>query len=395
MTEDKKLPRVLVVDDSRMVRATIVKHIRGHFDIREENDGEAGWEALLVDPAISLVLTDIGMPRLDGYGLLERIRGSKVSRVRELPVVIISGDEDEKARERALGLGANGFIAKGSGSVELLATLNSMVRLSLTQNELEESRAALARQSPVEPSTGLANRGYVQQRATQEIARARRTRSDIAVLAIELDHVTPLLGRYGEHVVELIGRKLSKMLHGRIRAEDSLSQRSAGQFVLLAPGTDLIAACAFALRLKQRLETLVMTYREERIRVSVSIGVASALVDRIDVVGELVALASRRAAAGFAAGGNRVVANKGEVDQALLDRQIAPMFSIDAALRQLRLGQPEDATTHLPELLSTLLPLLELMESRLRCGLPIERLKEAARQTGAGDGADDMTNTHI
>ncbi|MBN8443764.1 MAG: response regulator [Thauera sp.] len=395
MSEDKKLPRVLVVDDSRMVRATIVKHIRGHFDIREENDGEAGWEALLVDPAISLVLTDIGMPRLDGYGLLERIRASKVGRVRGLPVVIISGDEDEKARERALSLGANGFITKGSGSVELLATLHSMVRLARTQNELEESRAALARQSPVEPATGLATPGYVQQRATQDIARARRTHSDIAVLAIELDHVTPLLARYGEHVVDLIGRKLTKMLMGRIRAEDSLSQRSAGQFVLLAPGTDLVAGCAFALRLKQRLETLVMTYREERIRVSVSIGVASTRADHIEVVGELVALASRRAAAGFAAGGNRVIANKGEVDQALLEQQIAPMFSIDAALRQLRLGQPEDAATHLPDLLNTLLPLLELMESRLHCGLPIERLRDACRQTGTGDDDSLMTRTHI
>ena len=130
MSEDESLPRILVVDDSRMVRASIVKHIRGRFDVREEADGEAGWEALLVDPGIELVLTDIGMPRLDGYGLLERIRASRVSRVRELPVVIISGDEDESARERALGLGANGFVAKGSGSVELLATMSSLLRLS-------------------------------------------------------------------------------------------------------------------------------------------------------------------------------------------------------------------------------------------------------------------------
>jgi len=109
-TADDKMARVLVVDDSRMVRASIIKHIRGRFDAREEPDGEAGWEALLVDPAIDLVVTDIGMPRLDGFGLLERIRGSKVARVRNLPVVIISGDEDENARERALKLGANGFI---------------------------------------------------------------------------------------------------------------------------------------------------------------------------------------------------------------------------------------------------------------------------------------------
>ena len=111
MSTPDRLPRILVVDDSRMVRASILKHVRGRFEAREEVDGEAGWEALLVDPAIDLVLTDIGMPRLDGFALLERIRTSRVARVRELPVVIISGDEDERARARALALGANGFVA--------------------------------------------------------------------------------------------------------------------------------------------------------------------------------------------------------------------------------------------------------------------------------------------
>ncbi|MFC5767934.1 GGDEF domain-containing response regulator [Thauera sinica] len=395
MTDERKLPKVLVVDDSRMVRATIVKHIRGHFDVREEGDGEAAWEALLVDPAISMVLTDIGMPRLDGYGLLERIRGSRVGRVRTLPVVILSGDEDEKARGRALGLGANGFITKGSGGAELLATLHSMARLAHTQNELEESRAALARQSPMEPSTGLATEAYLQHRAKQELARARRTQSDIVALVMELDDLAPLLVRYGDHVVQLIGRKLSKMLGSRIRAEDTLTQRSASQFALLAPGTDLVAGCAFALRLKQRLENLVMTYREERIRVSVSIGVASAAADGLSSVGDLLEMATRRAQAGVAAGGNRVIASKGEVSQAALEREAAPMLSVDAALRHLRLGQPEEVAAQLPELVSTLLPLLELLESRLHCGFPIAQLKQMQNKTGSRGDDLDVAQTHI
>ena len=106
-------PRVLIVDDSRMVRATIAKQIRGTFDVREEADGEAGWQALLVDPTVSVVVSDIGMPVLDGYGLLERIRDSKVSRIHDLPVIIISGEEDADSREKARQLGANDFITKG------------------------------------------------------------------------------------------------------------------------------------------------------------------------------------------------------------------------------------------------------------------------------------------
>ena len=75
---DQNLPRVLIIDDSRMVRASIIRHVRGRFEVREEADGEAGWQTLLVDPTIQAVITDIGMPRLDGYGLLERMRSSRL-----------------------------------------------------------------------------------------------------------------------------------------------------------------------------------------------------------------------------------------------------------------------------------------------------------------------------
>ncbi len=387
MTDDDKLPRVLVVDDSRMVRASIVKHVRGRFEIREEPDGEAGWEALLVDPGIDLVLSDIAMPRLDGYGLLERIRASKLARVRELPVVIISGDEDEAARERALGLGANGFISKGAGSVELLATLTALLRLAKAQSELAQSRAALARQSPIDPATGLASGAYLDHHGAQSIAQARRYQSEIAALVIEVDQYDALAAQHGEHVVGLIIRKLSKLLAGRIRAEDTLSQHSASQFALLSPGLDLVSSCAFALRLRGSVEKLLMAYREERIRVTLTIGVASSAVDGKRAVSELLGLARARAIAGRAAGGNRVVAERGEVDPACIERELARHVSIDAALRQLRTGAVADVDLQLRNIIGALMPLFELVESRLHCGLPLGQLQ--LFQKGAGAGSDD------
>lgn len=386
-TADDKLPRILVVDDSRMVRASILKHLRGRFEAREEVDGEAGWEALLVDPAIDLVLTDIGMPRLDGFGLLERIRGSKVARVRDLPVVIISGDEDEHARERALALGANGFISKGAGGVELLATLNSLARLSQTQNELERSREALARQSPKDPNSGLVSNAYLEHHGEQVLAEARRRQTDIAAMVIELDGYDALIERCGEHVVQLIVRKLTQMVTSRVRTEDSISQHSSAQFALLSPGIDLVSSCAFALRLRSSFEKLVMTYREERIRVTVTIGVANSAIDGQGRVSELLAVARARVQQGRAQGGNCVVDDHGRVDPAQVERQLSRLCSVDAALRQLRAGARDEVEERLPDLVGALLPLLELMESRLHCGLPLEQLKKYTyrAETGRSD----------
>lgn len=390
MTPDDTLqsPRVLVVDDSRMVRATIIKHIRGRFDIREEADGEAGWEALLVDPTIQLVLTDIGMPRLDGFGLLQRIRESKVLRVQTIPVVIISGDEDDAARERALRLGANDFVSKGAGGSELIARLESQVSLVLAKRELEQSRAVLATQGPpVDPTSGLASPSYLNQHAEQELARARRHQGDISVMVIDIDHYDQLVGWHGARVAELIARKLSNILTTKVRTEDTVSQLGPSQFAVLSPSTDLIGCCAFALRLQRAMEKLVMTYREDRIRISVSIGVSSSEVDGINTVGHLIETATERTQRGIAAGGNRVVADKGEVDQTMVDRQMKQATSIDHALLQLRNGAINEVAERLPEVIATLLPLLELMESRLKCGLPLELLKkyEEGRATGSED----------
>jgi len=374
--EDRQpLPKVLIVDDSRMVRASIIKLIRGRFEFREESDGEAGWQALLVDPTIHLVLTDIGMPQLDGYGLLERIRASKLSRIQELPVIVISGDEDDNARERARKLGANDFITKGIGPAELLARLDSLTRLARARRELEESRAALAKQSPVDPVSGLATESYLNWRAEQELALARRHQGDISAMIVEIDRYEQLAVIHGTHVAQLITRKLSKILSTRVRKEDTVTELAPARFAVLSPSTDLTGCCAFALRLQKAMEKLVMTYREERIRISVTIGVASSTVDAIGAVSELIGLAVQRVEIGKQAGGNRVVGDQGEVREEDVSRLLRETVSIDQALNRIRLGETGEILAQLPQVITTLLPLLQLVESQLRCGIPIERLK--------------------
>src|SRR5580765_3679613 len=92
--------RVLLVDDSKIVRTTIGRLIRKSFDVREEANGELGWQASTTDPSIVVVFSDIQMPVLDGFGLLERVRKSEDPRIRALPVIVISGDEDDATKQR-------------------------------------------------------------------------------------------------------------------------------------------------------------------------------------------------------------------------------------------------------------------------------------------------------
>lgn len=115
---------ILIVDDSRTVRASLSKTLSVNFDIITAEDGEAAWQILLQQPLIDLVISDIMMPKLDGYGLICRIRGCDNQRINKLPIIVVTSAEDDITRERAHACGANNFIVKPVNSTDLLERVN-------------------------------------------------------------------------------------------------------------------------------------------------------------------------------------------------------------------------------------------------------------------------------
>src|ERR1700750_179154 len=110
--------RVLVVDDDETVRAVVRRLV--------ELAGGAGAEAATGDEALralyaerpDIVVLDIDMPGLDGGQVLERIR-----QLTDVPVVMLSGHDDELEKVRALQSGADDYVTKPFGPQELLARL--------------------------------------------------------------------------------------------------------------------------------------------------------------------------------------------------------------------------------------------------------------------------------
>uniref|UniRef100_UPI002615A8AF response regulator n=1 Tax=Acidiferrobacter sp. TaxID=1872107 RepID=UPI002615A8AF len=104
--------RVLVVDDSAVIRQAISKMLKVDFDVAVAADGEAGWETLLQAPDVGVLITDIEMPRLDGYAFICRVRASDDPHIRDLPIIVITGADDDETKTRAFACGATDFITK-------------------------------------------------------------------------------------------------------------------------------------------------------------------------------------------------------------------------------------------------------------------------------------------
>jgi DNA-binding response OmpR family regulator len=115
--------RVLVVDDDDMIRMVLhrVVEIAGGT-VTEAATGEDGLRALY-DGRPDVVVLDIGLPGLDGWHVLERIR-----QLTDVPVVMLSAHDDELEKVRALRAGADDYVTKPFGAAELLARLQAQLR---------------------------------------------------------------------------------------------------------------------------------------------------------------------------------------------------------------------------------------------------------------------------
>ena len=127
--------RVLVVDDSASSRdyvAGVVGGLQG-VEVTTASSGSAALQTLKAH-TFSLVLCDYEMPELSGLHVLQFIR-SAYSAI-ELPVLMLTGRDDENVKLRALRAGANDYILKHAGSEELLARVGTQLELVRTHRTL-------------------------------------------------------------------------------------------------------------------------------------------------------------------------------------------------------------------------------------------------------------------
>lgn len=126
-TDDKDKTWVLIVDDSRVVRRTIMNQLGAGFHVLEAGDGAAGWRMLRQNSRVEAVITDIQMPEMDGYSFICKVRAMDDPALRDIPMIVITSAEDEITRERAYACGANDFILKPFHADQLLPCVQNQI----------------------------------------------------------------------------------------------------------------------------------------------------------------------------------------------------------------------------------------------------------------------------
>ena len=127
--------RVLIADDNADMRDYLRRLLEGRYDLELVADGQEALQRIHSAPP-ELVLTDVMMPRRDGFGLLAAIRADE--KTRTLPVIILSARAGEESRIEGVAAGADDYLIKPFSARELLARVGSQLELARLRREAAE-----------------------------------------------------------------------------------------------------------------------------------------------------------------------------------------------------------------------------------------------------------------
>jgi signal transduction histidine kinase/DNA-binding response OmpR family regulator/GAF domain-containing protein len=128
--------KVLIADDNSDMRQYLARLLREHYEVRAVVDGQAALQAIR-EQAPDLVLSDVMMPQLDGFGLVHALRSDPA--LKTIPVVLLSARAGEESRLDGLKVGADDYLIKPFSARELLARVHAHVNLARVRHEAEKA----------------------------------------------------------------------------------------------------------------------------------------------------------------------------------------------------------------------------------------------------------------
>ena len=362
--------KVLIVDDSKFVRTTFNRILSASFAVREVTDGEAGWQAIETDSSIVMVVSDLDMPKLDGFGLLERVRSSDDPRIKALPIIVISGNQNEAAKKRARDMGANDFISKEADAPEVLSRIDNLLRLVKTSHDLEANKAVLEQTVTHDPLTGTFTPHNLMTEGRKHYSYARRHGGLLSVMAFRIDSYAEVAQKAGKDVADQLLARIAKLVSGSLRAEDSIGRAAETTFIVISTGAGASQVMSFARRMHEQLKNAQVAYRGQPLAIVSSFGVATIAQDTASTIEDLIKLALQRLQRAGASKSERIVGAE----------EIAPVrpatlpSDIDRALQVLERVSPERLGDAANEILLRLLPFLQAAFKRVKADLPWDKI---------------------
>src|SRR5215467_3530759 len=264
-------PLVLVVDDNADMRSYLEAILHRHYRILSAKDGaDALEQARRLRP--DLILTDVMMPKMSGYDLLQAVRADKG--LQAIPVIFLTARAGTEARIESLDAGADDYLSKPFDELELLARVGNLIRARRQERELVQlQKEKIARYLP----PNLAD--MIMSDEHEEFLKGHRT--EITVLFIDLRGFTGFVETVDPEEVMTVLRDYHTVM-GRLVAEyGGTLERFVGDAVMVYFNDPLPCpnhahqAVKMALAMRQAVNSLRAGWKTRGIQLGAGIGIAT------------------------------------------------------------------------------------------------------------------------
>ncbi|MBA3015683.1 MAG: PleD family two-component system response regulator [Proteobacteria bacterium] len=268
MSEQIPKAKILIVDDVPTNIRILHEGLKQEGEIYFATSGEKALE-IVVQEHPDLVLLDILMPDMSGYEVCRQLKSD--STTSGIPVIFITSLQEEEDETRGFEAGAIDYIIKPFR----MPIIRARVRTHL---ELKRRGDLLKSLSNRDGLTGIANRRSFDETLDSEWNRAKRLRSCLSLVMVDIDHFKLFNDHYGHIAGDECLRWVAQALKQSLRrACDFVSRYGGEEFVCILPETDLDEALKVAEHLRSAVAELAIPHAFSTVvgTVTISMGVAS------------------------------------------------------------------------------------------------------------------------
>jgi len=251
-TPGENQSRILVIDDNEANCDVLARRLRRHRHKVVTAQSGAWALQMMETETFDLVLLDVTMPEMNGYEVLERLKAD--SRLRHIPVIMISALDQIEGVVRCIELGAEDYLQKPFNPILLQARVSACLRKKHLHDELvlanknlsaeieerqkaeqllRENEEKMRRLAHHDPLTGLPNRAMLYERLNQALASAERHDTQLGLMLLDLDGFKAVNDAHGHAVGDQLLVALGQRLTESVRAIDTIARLGGDEFVVL------------------------------------------------------------------------------------------------------------------------------------------------------------------
>ncbi len=263
-------PHLLIVDDDEPIRTMLCQIMRqAGYECSSAPSGEKALE-FLDQRSVDIVITDIRMPGINGFGLTEAVKQKYTA-----DVIVITGYGGEFGYEEAMEKGASDFALKPLRPQELITRVKRVLRERALLAERAGMEERLRELTVTDELTKLYNSRHFFKQLQSEVDRAARYDHPLSLLLIDVDNFKEYNDTYGHLQGDTLLTELGQVIKGCMRKNDSGYRYGGDEFTVVLPSTHAEEAASVADRIRKQFGALDLTPGHgKRSKATVSAGIA-------------------------------------------------------------------------------------------------------------------------